>query len=249
MGPPVEPSCHDLCRAFRNLRSMRSHRIRVHRRAYQKNCRRPKILHGPHRRFQSSKLAHNLARGRQEMVTRVMSGKVTFSALAVTRKCLSAQHVGRIIRCCQLHLSPVDHRVPPIKCRPIRERLRRVGMRSSVLPARSSPINIVAWHTGSHPSILMLKLHREFPHRFFGHLKERPPPIRQTRVTLTESELSIQDLADRQAIHNREVLINPTAADPRHVVRARRARRAPVAHPSMVRRNPTRRLSAPDVFV
>ena len=230
---------------------MRSHRIRRHRDVYLGNFRRrPKILHGPHRRFQSSKLAHNLARGRQEMVTRVTSGKVTFSVPAVTRKRQSVQHAGRIIRCCQLHPSPVDHRVPLITCQPIRERLRRVEIRSSVLPARSFPtINIKVCLTGSRLSILMLKSLRASLHLFFNRPIERHPPIRQTRVHPTESELSIQDFLERKAIHNREVLINPAAADLRHVVRARRARRALVARPSMVQPNLTLRLSAPDVFV
>ena len=248
MRPLAEPLYHDHCRAFRNLRSISSHRIRRHRDVYLGSCRRrPKKLHGLRHRLRSdsSKRDHNRASSRQEMATPVMSGKVTFSAPAVIRKPPLAQHVGRIQRCCQLHQGLDDLRGLLIMYRPIRERLRRVGMRLSVLPARSSPsINIEAWLTGSHRSILTLKLRRGFLKRFFNRPIEVHPPIRQTRVPLTELGLSIQDLPDGKAIHNRAVLINLTVAGLRHVVRGVLGVR-----PSMVRPNPTLRLSAPDVFV
>lgn len=236
---------------------MRSHPIRRHRDDYLRNCRRPKILHGLRHRLQSdsNKRDHNRASSRREMVTPVMFGKVTFSAPAVIRKRPSEQHVGRIQRCCQLHPNPADPRAPLIMYRPIRGHLRRVGMRSSVLPALSThTINIEVWLTGSHRSILMLKLRRGFLNRFFNRPIELHPLIRQTRVPLTELGLSIQDLPERIAIHNRTVLINPTAADLRRVLRvapsnSRRHRGVSGVRPSMVRPNPTRRSSAPNVFV
>ena len=247
-GPLAEPLYHDHCRAFRNLRSISSHRIRRHRDVYLGSCRRrPKKLHGLRHRLRSdsSKRDHNRASSRQEMATPVMSGKVTFSAPAVTRKLPSAQQIGRIIRCCQLHQGPEDLRAPLIMCRPIPERLRRVGMRSLVLLVHSFPsINIGAWLTGNPLPILTLKLRREFLKRFFNRPIEVHPPIRQTRVPLTELGLSIQDLPDGKAIHNRAVLINLTVAGLRHVVRGVLGVR-----PSMVRPNPTLRLSALGVFV